>query len=641
MGVDAATAWAIWPGSGSSANGGGFKAGASGTDYSLQNTAQYALTGVTSAGAGNVILSASAAADMVGNIAHVVSGTNFNTGDFQVSSVVVGVSLTLSTNHAGQSISTGVGASGVVNIGGAKGSFVDVTGSYEAGNRIFGKGSETITASLNFATGTNSVYTLIAGYTSVRGDAGKYGITLNGSTLTAISGAGAGLHVENFDIDCASQTASTGVNLTGARSAVRNIKVSNFKTQGIQGSGLLGIDYCEVTGGVSGATSCILANSGGWVLNNYVHDNACPGISNTAAALIMGNNCSNNSGSASDGIISTVSLGVMVHGNTCHGNGRHGIFNNIGGVFNVVLWVRGNLLTNNGVSSGTGYGISFSNAPYPKSFHWDGNAYNGNQTGTRQNMDSTSGIDGVGNYTNAYDVALSGSPYISVGGLNWGLDLTTTAGRAAWQSFGPSATPGGVITRYPSFGAYIPPALYAAAGDIRNGINRGDGVTGTLTLPTAGQVITGVSFGAGGTEFSGTYVCNLPADTDVRSGVNFGPASIGSIVIPAQANVLNGVVYDNGTTGSYVVVADDDVRFGITFGASAGETGTIVLPATTNVRNAIQYGADGTEFTGNVVLPSAGDVKTGIQYGASGTQYTGTLAPGSGGGTSSGKIIGG
>jgi len=34
---------------GSDANGGGFKAGASGTDYSQQDAAQYALTGLTTA----------------------------------------------------------------------------------------------------------------------------------------------------------------------------------------------------------------------------------------------------------------------------------------------------------------------------------------------------------------------------------------------------------------------------------------------------------------------------------------------------------------------------------------------------------------------------------------------------------------
>jgi hypothetical protein len=87
--------------------------------YVLQDAAQYNLVGCTSSGAGNVVLTASAAADMVGYICHVISGTNFTAGFFEITSVTPGVSFTCSTNQASASITTGVGASGVINIGGA------------------------------------------------------------------------------------------------------------------------------------------------------------------------------------------------------------------------------------------------------------------------------------------------------------------------------------------------------------------------------------------------------------------------------------------------------------------------------------------------------------------------------------------
>jgi hypothetical protein len=126
MAVSAATIWYARSGATAAmANGGGFVTGASGTDYANQDAAQYNLTGCTSAGAGNVILTASAAADMVGNIAKAVSGTNVTVGWFEVTSVSVGVSITFSTNGAGASIATGVVAAGVINIGGA----LDLTGS--------------------------------------------------------------------------------------------------------------------------------------------------------------------------------------------------------------------------------------------------------------------------------------------------------------------------------------------------------------------------------------------------------------------------------------------------------------------------------------------------------------------------------
>lgn len=95
-----------------SANGGGFYT-SGGTDYSNQDAPQYALTGIATAGAGATFLYASASSDMVGNGLCVVSGTNFTTGRYEVISVSVGVSVTCDA-----SICTGVGANGVINIGG-------------------------------------------------------------------------------------------------------------------------------------------------------------------------------------------------------------------------------------------------------------------------------------------------------------------------------------------------------------------------------------------------------------------------------------------------------------------------------------------------------------------------------------------
>lgn len=99
--------------------GGFFITGASGSDFSQQNSPQYALTSVGCAGAGNTITHVSAATDMVGNGLKVISGTNMTVSWFEVTSVVAGVSITVSTNAAGTAICTGVSADGVVNIGGA------------------------------------------------------------------------------------------------------------------------------------------------------------------------------------------------------------------------------------------------------------------------------------------------------------------------------------------------------------------------------------------------------------------------------------------------------------------------------------------------------------------------------------------
>jgi hypothetical protein len=150
-------------------NGGGFKPGATGVDYSQQDAAQYALTGLTSAGAGAVILSAAAADDMVGNIIHVISGTNFTAGWYEIISVVVGVSITVDRNVTG-----GIGSNGVANIGGALANFATwgaLTAVLTQGNTIYVKGTlAVLSAGLTMANGAVTGLITINGYNTVRGD---------------------------------------------------------------------------------------------------------------------------------------------------------------------------------------------------------------------------------------------------------------------------------------------------------------------------------------------------------------------------------------------------------------------------------------------------------------------------------------
>ena len=152
-------------------NGGGYKPGASGTDFSQQDAAQYNLTAVTTAGADAVLLHASAAADMVGNIAHITSGTNFTVGWYEITAVTVGVSITLD-----RACATAAGAAGVVNIGGAM-SLVstlddDFFEALEPGNKVHVKlGTYAIGETLAVAkSGTSALPIQIIGYNAARND---------------------------------------------------------------------------------------------------------------------------------------------------------------------------------------------------------------------------------------------------------------------------------------------------------------------------------------------------------------------------------------------------------------------------------------------------------------------------------------
>jgi hypothetical protein len=80
-------------------------------EYDVHAVLVWNLTSVTTAGADAILLNANADADMVGHTATIVSGTNFIVGQYEVISVVAGVSITLD-----RTCTTAAGSSGVVNI---------------------------------------------------------------------------------------------------------------------------------------------------------------------------------------------------------------------------------------------------------------------------------------------------------------------------------------------------------------------------------------------------------------------------------------------------------------------------------------------------------------------------------------------
>ncbi len=169
----AITANAVWEirstATAGNVNGGFYKTGASGVDYSQQGTAQYILTSGTVA-ASAVILHASAAADMVGNGLHMISGTNATAGWYEILSVVVGVSITVDRNCG-----TGAGSDAAFNIGGALslGSSDDaVFETAVAGNKFYIKqGTYTLGGAVNISAGGSAISAiLVEGYASTRGD---------------------------------------------------------------------------------------------------------------------------------------------------------------------------------------------------------------------------------------------------------------------------------------------------------------------------------------------------------------------------------------------------------------------------------------------------------------------------------------
>jgi hypothetical protein len=117
---------------------------------------------------------------------------------------------------------------------------------------------------------------------------------------------------------------------------------------------------------------------------------------------------------------------------------------------------------------------------------------------------------------------------------------------------------------------------YADVSDVRFGVDRGDGstgtcyvplasevlngvnvdaTTGTVTLPEVGEVEDGVFYGAGGTEFEGTLEgepsgINVDPE-DVRYDVDMGNGETGSCYVPLPEHVKLNVQVDD-TVGTFV-----------------------------------------------------------------------------------------
>jgi hypothetical protein len=173
-----------------------------------------------------------------------------------------------------------------------------------------------------------------------------------------------------------------------------------------------------------------------------------------------------------------------------------------------------------------------------------------------------------------------------------------------------------------------------------------NGISGTLTLPSAVSVRTGNGvFGAAGTSvtpslgdcaadgavgcvavagFKAADMTNVTAG-NIKSGTTI--AGVYGGVVPTAplctSDGENSCVVD-GTT--YKAAALTGLAGKILSGqAVAGISGNVTLPGVGDVFTGISYGIGGNGSTGTLTLPAVGDVNSGVAYGVAGTGSTGTL----------------
>lgn len=287
MALPANTTWEVRSATGNGNNGGGFVPGSSGTDYSQQSSPQYALTGLTSSGTGATLLSAAAASNMVGNIGQLLSGTNAVTGWFQILSVVVGVSITFDRN-----VTTGVGASIVLNIGGALDKLSTAISAAVQNNLIWCKGSETLTSTLTLSLafngsggGVNFGCFTINGYGTTRGDAGQFILTTATNSVNLITYSGGQYQINNLIMSCTAGTPGYGI-VAGTAAWYYDLCLFNCRITGFQenirspfstqiGIVPLTLVNCEIDSAVAYGIHTVAQIV---IIDSYVHDNGDNGF---------------------------------------------------------------------------------------------------------------------------------------------------------------------------------------------------------------------------------------------------------------------------------------------------------------------------------------------------------------------------
>ena len=450
MALNANMVWEVRT-TGADTNGGAFKTGASGTDWSQQDGTQYAVTDGVTAGT-TTITSATAnfGTDVVGNLIYVTGGTGSITADWY--EITVRTNSTTITVDRSTGLSVGTGAT--LNIGGALKSPAIPAGKVTTGNDVWIKaGTYSITsASTNVANGCVSAAvggtsgTNIArweGYNATRGDKGTSPLLqasgISGATLFAITTAPTAICVDNIAVDGATLGTMTGFSFDSSRSSAIRCTAKNCTVNGMihpGNSSEFWFYRCTATG-CSGTSGFNSGGAGDDFLFCESYGNTCVGfvLGATSASVVF---CiaSGNTGANIHGFSITSRNGTFTNC-IAYGNGAHGFFvNGANGavVFTNCLGVNNNLTTAgyNFKAGGVTQGAELFNC----------GGYNTSTGNVDPNLPNNTSF-----------ITLTGDPFTNSGTGDFSLNNTASQGAACRAAGYPGLMPRGTSTGYHDIGA--------------------------------------------------------------------------------------------------------------------------------------------------------------------------------------------
>ena len=430
MALSAAIVWEVRT-DGSDNSGGGFKAGASGTDRSQQAAAHATLTTLSVVHTTTTQIAVSltdytvTSAD-IGNVFQITGGTA-TAGFYEITAVDTGLNLWTVDRSAGTAGQTTVGA-----MGGALATPGKAGGAHVASNTIWIKaGTYTLSSTTSNASGGPLSSTLtgavVEGYNSTRGDLGTAPlIQVPGSgvtTITIVTVTGAQGLARNISVDGASKTSIRGFLLSNSGPSVgAYLFASGCTNSGIDGGQLFRCHATGTTGGsgfnsVASAIGCV---SSGGTVNGFT-------LSSPATVVF----CISDSNTGGANGFRLASGAALCLNCVAYGNGAAGFRMDSNGAFVVNCIAEGN--------GGHGYSSSASRA--------NARAY------TSAGYNNTSGNVDTATLPGVSVTALTGSPFTNAAGDDFSLNNTAGAGASCRAAGFPGTYTSGSTTGYLDIGA--------------------------------------------------------------------------------------------------------------------------------------------------------------------------------------------
>ncbi len=313
-------------------NGGGFKTGATGTNYSTQDAAQWTNTDLTCAVAStNVVsLGSTFTAAAVGNVMHITAGTNMTVGWYEITAYVDANTVTLdrtpSPTLAGLAGTFYIG--GALNVGGSLEDdfFEAISGTNAAdGITVYFYNNNT-TTSVTFipseavvigGTGGIQAPIRIIGYKTTRGDnpTGDSRPTI----INAANDFALGANIDTYNLIFSVTNATGFTHGTGAKSV--NVKSVNSSTTADRaafvGNGDSLFYNCE---GISYRGRAINTASVGSVIGCYLHDSNIGFRYSPTSALIVAYNIIESNITAAILLTGALSTNSYILHNTLYGS---------------------------------------------------------------------------------------------------------------------------------------------------------------------------------------------------------------------------------------------------------------------------------------------------------------------------------